>query len=167
MTAEEDLWVIGVLASIASIVSAAVAVWQAVQSRRSASKAVTALESIRGRREASDFSRLQIRCDHARRSIEKYGAGSSTGALAGTNQGRDATDVQAFLDELAVNRIYFDGPNGNAADQFSAQISPILATFAQTREPLVLKQLGGQIAQHLNTMASILKQKIDENREAG
>lgn len=158
---------LGILASVASIVSAVVAVWQAALSRRSASKAESALEAIRGRRVASDLSGLQTLCNRARGSIKKYGAGSNTGALAGTNHAIDAADVQEFLDELTVNRRYFEGLNGNSADQFNTQVSPILTEFAQTSKSSVLKQLGGQIAQHLNTMASVLKEKVDANREAG
>lgn len=157
---------IGLLGTLASLLGAAVAVWQAKRSRDAAHEAEAVRKQLVNRRKTSELAQLHAACKRAQKVMVKYGAGSTPAALEGISPRNDAAEVQDFILSVREHRELFGCARPNQADQFCQVVESLLADFTEAQTTETLRKNGKQLLQHINNMTSIIKGRFDVNRES-
>ncbi len=78
--------VISVAGALASIIAAAIAIWQASKARSAAGEAEKIREQMIGQRETSELSQVQVNCRRAQNTMVKYGPAATNSRVYCTNR---------------------------------------------------------------------------------
>ncbi|MBL4665718.1 MAG: hypothetical protein JKY23_07245 [Nitrospinaceae bacterium] len=158
------------IGALASLIGASIAIWQAYAAKTAAKQAKEARAQIIDHRKTSEVTKLQLSCDTAQSSMEKYGPSSSPDSiriyLTGTTPNRDADAVQSFMLLLKEHRLMFGFKNPNVADESVESIKKILVFFSKSYDsPEKLKEHGTELLMKINDMSSTIKKHYDDKKE--
>ena len=154
-----------IVGTIASLIGAIIAIWQASKAKSAASEAERVKEQIIDHRQTYELSNIQISCKKAQKIMAKYGPASSTNSLSGIDSEDDAKEVQEFLLLVTEHRDYFKHKLKpelwNEADALCNKIHPIINELVDDSESKAVKERGTKILLELNKFSSIIKNLID------
>lgn len=148
------------------MMGAGISIWQAFRSKSAATEARRIRSLLIDHRETSELSIIQASCRKAQKSMEKYGPGSAAHSLNGISPENDARDVQEFILCLREQRAHFGETYPNQVDILCDVLVPLLDGFAQTYDPILLRDKGMQIVLQLSEFSAVIKLHLDRKREA-
>ena len=147
----------------ASIIGAAIALWQARKSRNSAETAVAIAKHLKEHKEISEIAKLQQNCQNTIKGMEKYGS-SSPESLLGVNKEKDAIDVQTFITILFEHTNYFYNKyETNQATETAKHLEDVLKKFVEETDIKKARPFGREILKTLNRFSAIIKNKIEKH----
>jgi hypothetical protein len=156
---------ITIIGTLASLLGAAISVWQAMRSRNAASEAIRIKNQLIGNQSVANLAKLQACCGRAQFAMRKYGPASKADSLTnlkGAPVEHDAMEVQDLISQLKEHRDYFGNNSPNEADELSEKLTKCLIIFSQAEDENALRNNGISIVTNLNSVASVIKSLVDK-----
>ncbi len=154
------------IGTVASVLGAAVSIWQARRARSAAQQASRIRRELAGRREASELGSLEACCRRAQARVTKYGPAASPDSLRGIDRSADAGVVQEFVLLLREHRQYFGPRTPNAADELCSTVEVALRSFARAGDSEAGAVAGSEILLALSSFLPRLKRAHETKLEA-
>lgn len=160
---------ITIIGTLASIVGAGIAYWQAKKATSAAKSAKDARDTIIDKRETSELGELYKECQRVKTAVvSRIGPASQLGKLAGFDVGDTCAQVAAFANSLNEHQDLYADPNPGAENRavwVSERLTELVAELSVQDAPDGIKEIGMKMDRELASFLPLAKQKAISRRE--
>ncbi len=160
--------IIGIVGGIASIIGAAIAIWQAIEAKNAASEAKKTEKNITHHRLTSDVSKLKEKAESLLSQIKIYAPGGNQAKYQYADHDNNSELIQEFTLKVSEFISCFSGKQKTEIQALCSDIDNELNTF---NTPGITdpnrKSSGQKIVGKVNMLNSKFKQVLDKRVEKG
>jgi len=159
-----ETW-ISIIGSVASIIGSLWAWYQAVEAKKSATKAEEVKEEIIERRKIVEVSQIHSETSRILKVVSKVGPSCNQALLRGVNCGSIAKEVEEYSRFINEHSSHFTNFFENKAKELCEQLHPDIESLSEAKSFEEKKESGKKIYYKINSFMPFVKQLSDQKKE--